>query len=300
MKTKVLAFAIGIFSLASLNAGAQTVSGKKDFTNFTGINISDMFSVTVRQADYYGADWLVDSALRDYVLVGMKGSELVVTVDRKAFDKETKKLYAGKKANEAVLKLTVYAPSLTSVAVSDNVKIDLSKIDIETASFNLDATDNSVVTGLAVNASSATVTASKKAEVKDAVIDAGNLSINTLNSAVATVDHISKSLSIQTSGTSTANVSGDCEGIDVTAQNSSKLNIKGSALGMNLNAGGREIHAEELKVSDIVVVGSNSCKSYIYPEENLSLDLKGGCLVSFGGAPVIDIVNIQNSSVNHL
>lgn len=300
MKTKVLAFAIGIVSLASFSAGAQTVSGKKDFTSFTGINISDMFTVSVRQADYYGADWLVDSALRDYVLVGMKGSELVVTLDRKSFDKETKKLYAGKKANNAVLKLTVYAPSLTSVSVSDNVSIDMSKIDIETANFNLDATDNAVVTGLAVNASSATVTASKKAEVKDAVIDAGNLSINTLNSAVATVDHISKSLSVQTSGTSTANISGDCEGIEVTSQNSSKLNIKGSALGMNLNAGGREVHAEDLKVSDIAVVGSNGCKAYIFPEENLSLDLKGGCLVSFGGRPVIDIVNIQNSSVSHL
>ena len=33
--------------------------------------------------------------------------------------------------------------------------------------------------------------------------------------------------------------------------------------------------------------------------DNLSLDLKGGCQIVFAGKPVIDIVNIQNSSVSH-
>ena len=300
MKTKVLTLAIGIAALASFSASAQTVSGRKDFSGFAGINVSDYFTVTVKQAEEYSAEWLVESALKDYVQISSKGSEIIATVDRKSFDKTTKKLYAGKKAESATLRLTIYAPTLSSIAVSGDVKIDLSNIDIQSNGFTIDATDNAVVTGLAVNASSATVTASKKAEVKDAVIDASNMSINTLNQATVTVDQISKSLSIQTNGTSVANVSGNSEGIEVISQNSAKLNIKGTAMSMDINTSGREIHAEELKVGDVSVVSSNGCKTYICPEDNLSLDIKGGSLVSFSGKPVIDIINIQNSSVNHL
>lgn len=301
MKNKVLAIAIAILTLGCIGANAQTVSGQQDFTSgFTGVNAGDRFVVTVRSADYYGVEWTVESALKNYVHVYLRGSELVASVDRKSMDKATKKLYAGKKAEQAVLKATVYAPSISSVIASEYAKVDLNSIDIKTENFNLDITDNSRVVGLAVNAGSATLTAAKKAVLEEAMIDAGNLSVNSLNSAEMTVDQVSKNLSLQVNATSTMNISGECETVDVNAANSSKLTISGSALTMNLNGSSREVHAEELKVSDVKVIGSNSCKMYINPEESLSLDLKGGCTVSYGGKPVIDIVNIQNSSVNHL
>lgn len=300
MKNRIFAFTIAIIALGCYSAKAQTVSGQQDFTSgFSGINVSDRFVVTVRSADYYGVEWTVESSLKNYFHVYLKGSELVATVDRKAMDKETKKQVSGRKS-DPVLKATVYAPMLSSVVAADDARVDLNNIDIKTESFNLDITDNARVVGLAVNAGSATLTAAKKAVLEEAMIDAGNLSINSLNSAEMTVDQISKNLSLQVNATSVMRVSGECETVDVNAANSSKLNIEGRAITMNLNGGSREVHAEELKVNDVKVVGSNNCKMFIVPSETLSLDLKGGCTVSYGGKPEIEIVNIQNSSVNHL
>ena len=52
-------------------------------------------------------------------------------------------------------------------------------------------------------------------------------------------------------------------------------------------------------MNDAAVTGSNACKAELNVSDNLSLDLKGGCQIVFAGKPVIDIVNIQNSSVSH-
>ena len=113
------------------------------------------------------------------------------------------------------------------------------------------------------------------------------------------VDQECKFVSLQVNSTSDVSVSGRCETLDVTALNSAKLRLEGSAVTLNLKAGCREIHADGLSVNDAAVTGSNACKAELNVSDNLSLDLKGGCQIVFAGKPVIDIVNIQNSSVSH-
>ncbi len=301
MKNKFLALIIGIVAISGISAAAQTVSTQQDYpSGFKGINVSDYFSVTVKPADYYGADWTIDTALKEYVHVYVRGSELVANVDRQSFNTATRKKYYGSKAKNAVLKLVVYAPKLDSVVVSGQAKVDLSGIDIQTDKFTMDVSDEASVYGLTVNANAVTVSASKKAQVDGTAISAANFSVNMANNASADLSHTSKNVSLQLNGSSSLIVSGDCETLEVTALNTSRLSLRGSTVSLGLNAGGNEIYADELSALDVKVTGSNGSKSYVMPEETLTLELKGGSLVSYGGNPAIDIVSIQNSSVTRL
>lgn len=301
MKIKILTAVIGFFTLISIGTSAQTSSGKQDFPNgFTGVEIGDYFKATIKHADYYGVEWTVDKELEKFIHIYLRGDVLVATVDRKAMDLATKKKYFGKKIEDAVLKVEISTPKLGSVSIMDNAILDAGEFGVESSRFTLDATGNSQVKNLTVNASAVTLSASKKAVLSNVSVKADNFSINSFNSAVINVEQTSKTMSLQLNDTSELTVKGDSESINVTGMNSARLNLEGNAVSLDLNAGCREIHAENFTVNDTVVKASNACKVYVNSTESLSIDLKAGCYLYYGGTPVIDIANIQNSSVSHL
>lgn len=298
MIKKALSIVIACTTLVVANANAQTTSGQQDYTSgFTGIEIGDYFHANVKVADYYGVEWTIENDLKDSMHIYVRDGILVASVDRKTLDSNTKKKYLGKKANDAVISVTVFAPSLSSITALENSVIDMSALPINTDNMIVKADDDAKINSLSATASAITISASKKSVV-NATVEVGNLSVNSMNSAVVRVDHNSKNMSLQVNGTSDVYVVGDCHTVDITALNSSKLRLDGTAAIMNLTASSREVHAENFKVNDVAVVGSNACKVYINVSDNLSLDLKGASLVSYSGAPAVDIVNIQNSSVS--
>lgn len=301
MIKKILSIVIGCVTLISFNASAQTVSGEQDYSSgFSGIEVSDYFNAKVKVADYYGVEWTVEEDLKNHMHVYVRGDVLVATVDRKSLDSETKKKYSGKKAANALLSVTIYAPTISTVTATDNAVVDLTDINIKTDNLVVTLDDNAKINGLTAETSALTISASKKSIVENSNIKADNLSINTMNSAVVRVNQTSKNVSLQVNGTSDLYVIGNSETTEVSALNSSKLRLEGSTITLNLTASGKEIHAENFSVNDAIVYGSNACKAYINVSETLSLELKGGCLISYGGSPAVDIVNIQNSSVSRM
>lgn len=300
MIKRFLAFIIGSVTLGVVALSAQTVSGSQDYTSgFRTIEVSDYFNAKVVYDDYYGAEWNIEGDLKEAMHVYLRGDALVATLDRKALSSDAKKKYSGKKAGSAVISVTIHTPELKTLRASGNAIVDMSGFRVDTDEMVIEISDDAILKGLDVKASALTVTAGKKARVESATVMADNLSINTNNSAYVRVDQECKFVSLQVNSTSDVSVSGRCETLEVTALNSAKLRLEGSAVTLNLKAGCREIHADGLSVNDAAVTGSNACKAELNVSDNLSLDLKGGCQIVFAGKPVIDIVNIQNSSVSH-
>ena len=304
MNVKHLAVVIISCTLSCADLLAQD-RGFKAEQNFPGgfeaVEIEGGFDVKMENADYYGAEWTCPEEIKDEVHVFLKGDVLLASFTKKGFDASgLKKLVGGTDGSGNSIVLTIYAPSVNSIVASGSASIDADGFSVETDKFMLDITDNVSLSGLGLKASSATITVSKKARLQSADVEAGNLSVNSANMAEVSLKQLCKALSIQANGTSVLDINGSSETADVSVYNSSRLKLSGAAADFNLTAAGREVHAEDFSADDVKVVGSNACKTYVDAADNLSIELKGGSLLSYSGSPVVDIVRIQNSSVSRV
>lgn len=289
MKYSTLTIITCIFAVSVGTAYAQS-SDSEDGTSvteqtvgfemFEGVDAGDSFKISYEKASGYSVRWEVNENLKDYVEVYVKGGILYMEVNRKGIPSDVKKLYKAKNAPEVVLNAIVCAPTLSSISIRDNVEL-MAKDDAVLAvdSLHVIVAGNADFNNLAISGKNVTVESCNKADV----------------SAPVTAERVT----LIASNTSNLSGSVNCNALTVTGRNTSTLKVSGKAETVTVNGQNREVDILALSVPKAELVLSNACRAYVAASQILSLDMKGGSLASFSGDPVIEIVSVQNSSVQH-
>lgn len=292
------ALAAVCFMFSGSIANAKTVTKTTDFSDFTAVNASYDFDISLRSGGSHRVDYTVDDILQDYVEVYVKNKTLYVSFNKKAMTKEVKKYYKGKDAPTPVLKVIIYAPYLEEIQLSENVSLDAAGTVFNFNNFSLIAKDKSKVTNLNVNSNNKlSVEATNDADV---TVDytANEVNVKATKSAVLNIDQTSKTLNIVADGSSTMNMSGDAETINVDNAGKAKLNfVSGTAQRLyTAGKGSSEIDALGYTLNEAYLVMKDS-KISVSPNNILKLDLKSGAEVQYAGDPALVIVGIEKSTL---
>lgn len=289
MKHKILTIIACIFALVDYTAHAQapesgdgmTVTEQTaSFEVFSGIDAGDDFKISYEKSSGYSVRWEVNENLKDYVEVYVKGGILYVEMNRKGIPADVKKLYKAKNSPKATLNAVVCAPTLTSISIRDNVV--------------LGPKDDAV---LAVD--SLHVSVAGNADFNDLAIDGKSVTVESSNKADVSAPVSAERVTLISSNTSNLSGSVNCNALTVTGRNTSTVKVSGKAETVTVNGQNREVDILSLSVPKAELVLSNGCRAYVAASQILTLDMKGGSLASFSGDPAIEIVNVQNSSVQH-
>lgn len=287
---------MGALLLFSLPVFAQTRSIEHDFSAFDAIVVSDGFSVSLSQDETYGAKLIVDDVLEAYVKCYVKGETLFVDLDEKAVPKEYKKLYRGRNAPTPVLNVTVYAPMLNSITLTDQASFT-SLDPVVTDHFNVSLSGNAVIRKLAVRAKTVKLVGDKKSSLT-LDVTADELSVKSAGSAKVNLDYDAPRLSVDQSGSSVCVLNGNAEEADVLMANSASLTIGGSADDLRVEGSGSssKVDASALPVKRATVAIAGATVQ-LTVDKVLELDLSKGATVNYSGDPTLKVIRIQNSSL---
>lgn len=286
----------GALLLSAAAAFGQTRTVEHDFSAFDAVVASQDFAVALNLDSSYGAKLTLDDALEDFVKCYVKGRTLFIELDSKAVPKDLKKRYRGRNASAPVLNVTVYAPSLNSVTLSDQATF--TSLDrIETDNFNVNLSGSSSVQKLSVRAKTATVVCSKKSSLK-MELSADELSLKAADKAKAELECDARLLSVDNAGSAAVVLKGDADEVEVTTANSAVLNLSGTAASLKVtgSGGSSKIDASGLPVRNATVTLAGS-ELTVAVDQLLELDLSRGASVTYSGDPAVKIVRIQNASV---
>lgn len=275
----IIALSTGIASAQEQTAAGNTgvVENSQDFTVFDGFEANDSFRIVYEKSDSYSVSWKTNANLADYVEIYIKERILHIEFNRKGLPYEISRMYRAKNAPEVVLDVVVSAPGLSSVKIGGNVALRGGDDTLAADSLHVTVAGNADFNDLAINARNVAIEASGKADVS--------------------VPVTARQVTLTSSNTSTLNASVDCSALTVIDRNSATMNIRGKAENVTVNGLGREVDILSLDVPKAELILANGCRVYAAPKVLMSLDMKGGSLASFSGDPAIEIVNIQNSSV---
>ena len=315
----IVAFAA--FVLNPLCGHAQSLSAQltdKDIfvSEFTGIQVSDDFEVTLARGPY-GVRLTVDKDLAPYVDIYVKAKTLYLSYDEKAVPKEIKKLYKGKNGLTPVFRVVASTPEIQSISLSDNVTLNAME-EFLTSQFELKATGKSQVKNLSVNATSGKISLKKNAVATmtlrtDRGVEAGTennsnlklyytgneLAINADGSSTIVADGgPSNSMNVFASGSSQVSVTSETVRVNLTVEGSSKVVLNGRAVEMTVK-GSRSstVDAFSMPVETVDANLSNSSNVTVNVSRKIFANLIGGSSLYFSGTPEFQIEKIVKSTL---
>lgn len=299
MVKKIMSPLLAVICMGLLSVGLSAQTTQKHLNSAAGFDTviaSGEFELIFRYNEKCSVDWTVDEKLQDYVEVYVRGSSLNFSYNAKNLPKEVKAQFKGKNAQKPIFRGVIYAPSLSSITITDNVTFDASGSTITTDSFALDMAGNTKVTNLSVSAKKATVTMVKNAT---AVLDFGadEITMNLKDKAVVNMKQDSDRIDIIAEASTSIKAQGDTKDAALTLSRNAKATLLGSAENLSTNTSGNaQFDGTGFKVSNASVVASNS-DVYVNAADTLSLDIKSGAKVYFMETPTVKIVGVASSSV---
>ena len=293
MKKAILMLAAALCLEASM--GAQTITRNKDFASFDDIQVSNAFQVKLVESNSYLAEWTVDGNLEEYVDIYLRGKTLYIGLNEKSMPKELAKSLKAKGASP-VLRVTVSAPSISTLNVSENAVFDAPGFTIKTQQFSLFAGDNAKIASLTVSARKLNVNLSKKAAATVSA-ETPDISLQTENSSLLNLTHTSDKMDMALSGSSSINANGNCKELHISAKGSSKATVAGRGETLEIDGqGASSIDAINFTVLE-ATANMNNGSFWVNATADLNLDLKGGSEVVFASKPDVNIINVVKSSV---
>ena len=303
-------------SVCAQSLSPQLTDKNIPVSEFSGINVSDAFEVTVSRGTY-GVRLTVDKDLSPYVEIYVKAKTLYISYDEKSVPKDLKKQYKkGKNGLTPVFRVVVYLPELKSVSLSDEATLT-SVEEFTTAQFDLTATGKAQVRSLSVSANSAKVILKKNAAATATIktergveVSTDNntnlkltftgeeLALNAQGSSVVVADGPCRSINCFTSGSSQVSVVSDTEKVALNTEGSSKVTLTGKALDMNVNGSrNSNVDAFSMPVEQVVANLSNSSSLTVTVSNLVDATLVGGSSLYYSGTPEIRIGKIVKSTL---
>ena len=294
-----MAVCILALGFASLVAPAQTKQINHDVSSFDCLDIDFDFDVRVVDSRKPSVSLNVDNELKDYVQAYVKNHTLYISLDQKKLPSDLRKLFKNRRSKGPVLEATVYVSEpLTAVRLAGASILSVSQ-DIECRDFRIDLEDNARVERLTVDAGTVTVNASGKS-FADLVLYADEIKINASGSSVIGLDQDSEKLAIVAGGSSEVRMEGETLDADITVSGTSKSTLAGKTNKLTVTGSGfTNVDAINLKASDCTVRLSGNCKVYEAATEAIHVDISGNSTLVFDGEPVVDIINVKSSTLQH-
>jgi Protein of unknown function (DUF2807). len=272
-------FALALAALAfAFVLPAQAV--EKDYNglgDFTGLDISSVFNVTLTQGTDCSVKVDVDANYIDYIIVEVKGSNLVLRLN---YDKMPRRLRSIREDDK--LKAYVTMPSLTDLNMSGASKINANGVFNEmNEDFHCELSGACKALGLNVNSKTADIEVSGASTL---VLE-GNwskMSAEVSGASKADIDGDVKEIRFEVNGASNFHASGSYTDITGQLSGACKTKIDGRASKAKFEASGVcNLNADGLTVDDIFVEVSGASKATVHPVNNLKVDVSGGSSVYY-------------------
>jgi len=282
---------------SSLSAG--NITREEQFNSFTGISVSDKFNVSIVDGSSMKVSLTVEEVLADFVHMTIIDGILTITFDEKSMTKEIRASIKQRDPKTIRMDVEIAIPStcpLKSISLSDHAvlssKADMSPVE----SFSLDASGNSVVKALSVKSKDATITASKHAEVK-ASFDCDKTIISGAGNCILDISASGKEAKIEAQSASMVNFTSAVDLLVVNSAGSSKIAISGTANKIEVN--GKNSSCVDASGLSVRTSRLNMTSSYceINAKDTLYLNLNSGAKLNFAGAPVLEVVKVEKSSI---
>lgn len=276
----------------------QTVTTETEMKFFTGLSVSDDFTVTIRKGDGYGLKTNIDERIDPFVIAYVKDEILYLDIERKKFTPELKKSLRATRTNAPVIEAEVSVPFVKSLEISGNALIKGAD-DIETDSFVLKASEKSSIANVEVICSNAELNVSKGASVDVEINASSLLQVRTSGTSKTFIKHKGDSLSIASTGTSALEAIIDVKGLVVDNSGMSSIKIvSGKVDGLMVDASGSaKFNAVDVAVPTAYIIQSGSSRSIVNVTDTLKVNLVGNSTLEFKDNPYIDLVKIVSSTL---
>lgn len=291
---KFLLFAA--LSAMALSLSAQTKNIQKEYSEFSVMEISDAFDVTLVPSDEYSAILTVDEVLESYVRAFVKGKTLYITLDTKSIPKELKKQMNSKNTPEPTLKAVVRAPKLSSVILTDDAVFGIAE-PVNYDSFSLTAGDNSKVRSLNIQGRKAELKLDKKASVTAKIL-ADDVVIKASGSSVLNLEQESKDFNVESSGSAAITSVVSAKNVNLTTSGSSVLTLTGTTDNLVVKGSGSStVNAVNLTTPSTSVVLANSCTVTQSATKDLKVEMSGKSTLIYNNNPKFEIVLVKTSTI---
>lgn len=305
---------IAVMALFCMSANAQNQDLRHDFAEFTSIEATGDFEISVMYSTEYSCTVTVDANLAPYVQSYVKGKTLFLSLDK--LPKEVKALYKGKDATKPTLRAVVSMSAIDGLVLSDNViLVGNASFDASDATYRL--TDKAQIKALDIVGRNVTIEALKNSVAVVNTNCSGTVTINTDNKANVKANVSAATFIVNTKGDS--QVASNCEidnlqiiatkGTAVTASAVAKqvvTDLSGEAVvvlsgnGETLSVAGKNnssLDAARFPVIISSVALANSSSVDVSVSDRLTVDLVGGSSLYFSGNPQVIVTRVLRSTI---
>ena len=295
---KIFILTFSIVLLKDFAANSQTITKSEEFSKFNSIKANESFNILLRDSTDYVVKWTVNKNLSDYVEVYVTGKVLHIEYNKKALSKELKNQYKGKYAPKQTFDITIYAPTVSEISLTDKVIMRYYGKGIATENFILNLTGNSRLDFINVISESANINLSKgsSATLK---LKSEDIVASTSNSSSLIMDQIADKMTVTSNGSSRIEADGTMEEVNTNSQGSSNIVLKGNTKKIDIQSTGfskQDLSELEAKKAHTHINGSSNV--IVNASEVLSVEIRNAKL-HFMNDSVIEVVSINNGTLLH-
>ena len=264
-----------IFSLALIcalagNVFAQTVKETRNVSDFTGLDVSGVFTVELKKGPVSSVVIEAEARYMEYIFTEVGSGVL------RLYTKFPNRLRID---NKSTLKAYITISELNSLELSG--VSSLTTTDLFTPSrFRLELSGVSSVSGLRI-------------QTDDAYLEASGTSKFNLSGTI-------RQAKIDLSGVSQSNCNLKSEQVDIDISGTSKLVMQGEANKVTMDISGvSSVSADSFTIQKLDFSASGASKASVYVSESLSIRLSGASSLNYKGKPELIESRISSgSSVN--
>ena len=200
-------------------ADARTVRKVYDFDDFTALNVTNAFDVTLEHGDEYRVEIEITEEFLPYLLVKNRGGVLELNFTRLPFRLK-------QKARSRIAQATVRMPVLTDVTLSGASKLTCNDQFSNTMNrFNIDLRGGSQITNLNIKAPEVVI---KLAGASKAVLSvrSSDVDVDLAGASRLNIEGDTQEFDVKASGASTVNADEfDAADVSVIAKGASKVDV---------------------------------------------------------------------------
>jgi len=297
-----LRFAIATVALALFSVGAWAQTGSQltekslPVGEFTSVNVSGDFDVTITNAATYSAKVTTNNQIAEYVEVYVRSKVLYISYNEKAVPKDVKKALKAKDAPELVFRAVVYTPELNGVTLSDNAVLTGTD-EFFASDFSLTMEDKSQLKNLSISAKTASVSLKDKTEATIILKAEKGITLKTDGNAVLRATTSGSDLSVTAGGSSNLTSSVDSKKVSLDGNGRAEVMLNGMANSLQAKCDRSvKVNARSLTVKE-VEANMKGGELRVSPEKTLDVELTGGSELYFNGKPEMKVRRIVKSSL---
>ena len=285
--------------LISTGAAAATRQYSRTLSQFSAIDISGPFSVSLVRGGDYRALLTVEEEYIDYVICNVKGSVLSLGLDERKVPSDVKKKFRGKGTPDPVFEAVVYVPELLQgLTMSGKAVLSDTEDLFDKSRTTFSLSGNCVVMPISLSTLTFSLTMQNKASAdiavtcKESFVEAGNTSVLKYEEEC---DNSSYTLS------GNCKVSSVCRNklVNITTKANCSMSISGTSdRAVYTISGTSEVDASRLEVPDANVTMQSVCKLNQAAYRSLTVNLSGGSSLFFAGDPSVTIENIKSATMS--